>query len=69
MPKERFTYPHEADPDIFREALAYSEADKGFTSTLIEKDWFRLFLVLCVKLNSFNPKSLERKLSRFLVCT
>jgi len=40
MPKERFTYPHEADPDIFREALAYSEADKGFTSTLIEKDYY-----------------------------
>ena len=28
------------DPDIFREALAYSEADKGFTSTLIEKDYY-----------------------------
>jgi hypothetical protein len=27
MPEEHFTYPHEADPDIFREALAYSEAD------------------------------------------
>lgn len=40
MPKERFTYPHEADPDIFREALAYSEADKGITSTLIEKDYY-----------------------------
>ena len=40
MPKERFTYPHKADPDIFREALAYSEADKGFISTLIEKDYY-----------------------------
>lgn len=40
MPEERFTYPHEADPDIFGEALAYSEADKGFTSTLIEKDYY-----------------------------
>jgi predicted nucleotidyltransferase component of viral defense system len=40
MPKERLIYPHEADPDIFREALAYSEADKGFTSTLIEKDYY-----------------------------
>jgi predicted nucleotidyltransferase component of viral defense system len=40
MPKNGFTYPHEADPDIFREALAYSEADKGFTSTLIEKDYY-----------------------------
>jgi len=40
MPEEHFTYPHEADPDIFREALAYSEADKGFTSALIEKDYY-----------------------------
>jgi len=40
MPEERFIYPHEADPDIFREALAYSEADKGFTSNLIEKDYY-----------------------------
>ncbi len=40
MPKERFTYPHKADPDIFREALAYSEADKGIISTLIEKDYY-----------------------------
>jgi len=40
MAKSNFQYPHEADPDIFREALAYSEADKGFTSTLIEKDYY-----------------------------
>ena len=40
MPEERFIYPHETDPDIFREALAYSEADKGFTSNLIEKDYY-----------------------------
>jgi predicted nucleotidyltransferase component of viral defense system len=33
-------YPHDADPDIFREALAYSEADRGFTATLIEKDYY-----------------------------
>jgi predicted nucleotidyltransferase component of viral defense system len=33
-------YPHKADPDIFREALAYSEAAKGFTATLIEKDYY-----------------------------
>jgi predicted nucleotidyltransferase component of viral defense system len=33
-------YPHDADPDIFREALAYSEAAKGFTATLIEKDYY-----------------------------
>ncbi len=30
MAKSNFQYPHETDPDIFREALAYSEADKGF---------------------------------------
>jgi predicted nucleotidyltransferase component of viral defense system len=35
-----FPYPHAADPDIFREALGYSEADTGFTATLIEKDYF-----------------------------
>lgn len=40
MAKSNFQYLHEADPDIFREALAYSEADKGFTSTLIEKDYY-----------------------------
>jgi predicted nucleotidyltransferase component of viral defense system len=40
MPEKHFTYPHEADPDIFREALAYSEVDKGFTSALIEKDYY-----------------------------
>lgn len=34
------TYPHSTDPDIFAEALSYSEADTGFTSTLIEKDYF-----------------------------
>ena len=40
MTNSKSNYPHEADPDIFREALAYSEADKGFTSTLIEKDYY-----------------------------
>lgn len=40
MAKAHFLYPHEADPDIFRESLAYSEAEKGFTSTLIEKDYY-----------------------------
>ncbi len=40
MAKAQFLYPHEADPDIFRESLAYSEAEKGFTSTLIEKDYY-----------------------------
>jgi predicted nucleotidyltransferase component of viral defense system len=33
-------FPHRADPDVFTEALAYSEADTGFTVTLIEKDYF-----------------------------
>lgn len=40
MAKAHFLYPHEADPDIFRESLAYSEAEKGFTSSLIEKDYY-----------------------------
>jgi predicted nucleotidyltransferase component of viral defense system len=40
MTEEHFAYPHNTDPDIFREALAYSEADKGFTATLIEKDYY-----------------------------
>jgi len=38
MTNAQLKYPHDADPEIFREALSYSEADKGFTSTLIEKD-------------------------------
>ncbi len=38
MTNAQLKYPHDADPDIFREALAYSEADKGLTSILIEKD-------------------------------
>ncbi len=40
MAEEHFAYPHKTDPDIFREALAYSEADKGFTASLIEKDYY-----------------------------
>jgi predicted nucleotidyltransferase component of viral defense system len=40
MTEEHFAYPHNTDPDIFREALAYSEADKGFAATLIEKDYY-----------------------------
>jgi predicted nucleotidyltransferase component of viral defense system len=40
MAKPHFLYPHVADPDIFRESLVYSEAEKGFTSTLIEKDYY-----------------------------
>ena len=40
MNKPSFFYPHDADPDIFREALAHSEAATGFTATLIEKDYY-----------------------------
>jgi len=40
MTNAQLKYPHDADPDIFREALAYSEADKGLISTLIEKDYY-----------------------------
>jgi len=32
--------PHDTDPDIFRESLAYSEAATGFTATLIERDYY-----------------------------
>lgn len=40
MDEVHFPYPHDADPDIFREALAHSEATTGFTATLIEKDYY-----------------------------
>jgi predicted nucleotidyltransferase component of viral defense system len=40
MNEANFPPPHEADSDIFREALAYSEATTGFTATLIEKDYY-----------------------------
>jgi predicted nucleotidyltransferase component of viral defense system len=40
MNEAHFPYPHDTDPDIFREALAYSEATIGFTATLIEKDYY-----------------------------
>ena len=35
-----FPYPHHTDPDIFLEALSYSEAVTGFTASLIEKDYY-----------------------------
>ena len=54
MANEQLTYPHDADPDIFREAIAYSEADKGFTSTLIEKDYY-CSLVLQSFFNNETP--------------
>ncbi len=40
MDEVNFPYPHDADPDIFREALSYSEAVTGFTASLIEKDYY-----------------------------
>jgi len=40
MANVQFSYPHHTDPDIFREALSYSEASTGFTSRLIEKDYY-----------------------------
>ncbi len=33
-------YPHESDIDVFRESLAYSAAETGFTISLIEKDYY-----------------------------
>lgn len=40
MVEVEFPYPHDSDPDIFREALSYSEALTGFTASLIEKDYY-----------------------------
>lgn len=40
MDENNFPYPHIANPDIFREALSYSESVTGFTSNLIEKDYY-----------------------------
>lgn len=40
MDKGNFTCPHVADPDVFQEALSYSEAYTGFTAHLIEKDYY-----------------------------
>ncbi len=40
MDESHFPYPHDDDPDIFREALAHSEAITGFTATLIERDYY-----------------------------
>lgn len=40
MDNMKFPCPHGADPDIFREALAYSEATTGFTVNLIERDYY-----------------------------
>jgi hypothetical protein len=40
MTATRFSYIHISDPDVFREFLSYSEADTGFTGSLIERDYF-----------------------------
>ncbi|MBN2124216.1 MAG: nucleotidyl transferase AbiEii/AbiGii toxin family protein [Deltaproteobacteria bacterium] len=40
MADVRFPYPHDTDPDIFREALSYSEGITGLTASLIEKDYY-----------------------------
>jgi hypothetical protein len=40
MVEKHFSYPHSEDSNIFCEALAYSEADTGFTGFLIEKDYY-----------------------------
>lgn len=33
-------YPHDEEPDIFLESLAYTEAKTGFPAQLIEKDYY-----------------------------
>jgi predicted nucleotidyltransferase component of viral defense system len=40
MTEVHFPYPHDTDPEIFREALSYSEAVTGFIAGLIEKDYY-----------------------------
>ncbi|MFC1823789.1 nucleotidyl transferase AbiEii/AbiGii toxin family protein [Thermodesulfobacteriota bacterium] len=40
MDEVNLPYPHDSEPDIFREALSYSEAVTGFTASLIEKDYY-----------------------------
>ncbi len=40
MAEVHFPYPHDTDPDIFREALSYSEGVTGFTASLLEKDYY-----------------------------
>ena len=37
MDEVNFPYPHDRDPDIFREALSYSEAVTGFTASLMDE--------------------------------
>jgi len=40
MNEVHFPYPHDTDPDIFREALTHSETTTGFPATLIERDYY-----------------------------
>ena len=40
MAEVHFPYPHDTDPDVFREALSYSGGVSGFTASLIEKDYY-----------------------------
>ena len=40
MDEVNFPHPHDTDPEVFREALSYSEAVTGFTARLIEKDYY-----------------------------
>jgi predicted nucleotidyltransferase component of viral defense system len=40
MGRESTRYPHVDEPAIFKEALRYSEAETGFTASLIEKDYY-----------------------------
>jgi predicted nucleotidyltransferase component of viral defense system len=62
MPKELFSYPHEADPDIFREALAYSEADKGLREPLLSPSESKKASTIAI-----NPFSGQPLLSTFTV--
>ena len=40
MAEVSFPYLHDTNPDIFRESLSYSEGVTGFTTSLIEKDYY-----------------------------
>jgi len=40
MAETFLTHPHNTDPDVFREALSYSEGATGFAASLIEKDYY-----------------------------
>jgi len=40
MNRTTFHYPHDQEPDIFLESLAYTEAKTGFPAHLIEKDYY-----------------------------